>query len=380
MGSGQAKQYLRLHGRPILAHTLQVFQESRSIDEIILVVPEADIKRVRREIVTGYGFSKISLVLPGGRERQDSVRNGLEAVGEDCRVVVVHDGVRPFPAASLLRRVVTEARRGRAAIAGVPAKDTVKRATPDGLVLDTLERRELWLIQTPQAFPAAMLKEAFRRAYAENHYGTDEASLVERAGYPVVIIPGDYRNIKITTPEDLEAAKYIACGRPEEEHKEMRVGCGYDSHRLVEGRRLVLGGVDIPFERGLLGHSDADALLHAVCDALLGAIGGGDIGMHFPDTDPAYRNIDSLKLLEAVAGKAREAGCLVRHVDATIILERPKLAPYLPRMAANIARTLDVPGTGINLKAKTNEGMGFIGRGEGIAVMAVVTVVERERS
>ncbi|NPU85036.1 MAG: 2-C-methyl-D-erythritol 2,4-cyclodiphosphate synthase [Syntrophaceae bacterium] len=159
----------------------------------------------------------------------------------------------------------------------------------------------------------------------------------------------------------------------------MKVGCGYDSHRLVEGRRLVLGGVEVPFEKGLLGHSDADALLHAVCDALLGAIGGGDIGRHFPDTDPAYRDINSLRLLEAVAGKAREAGCLVHHVDATIILERPRLAPFLPQMAANIARTLDVAGTGVNLKAKTNEGMGFIGRGEGIAVMAVVTVVKRER-
>ncbi len=159
----------------------------------------------------------------------------------------------------------------------------------------------------------------------------------------------------------------------------MKVGCGYDSHRLVEGRRLVLGGVEIPFEKGLLGHSDADALLHAVCDALLGAIGGGDIGRLFPDTDPAYRDIASLRLLEAVATKARDAGCRVRHVDATIILERPKLALFLPQMAANIARTLEIPDGSVNLKAKTNEGMGFIGRGEGIAVMAVVTVSGGER-
>jgi 2-C-methyl-D-erythritol 2,4-cyclodiphosphate synthase len=154
----------------------------------------------------------------------------------------------------------------------------------------------------------------------------------------------------------------------------MKVGCGYDSHRLVEGRRLVLGGVEIPFERGLLGHSDADALLHALCDALLGAIGGGDIGTHFPDTDPAWKDIDSIRLLEAVARKTREAACLVRHVDATIILERPKLAPFLPRMAANIARALDISEGQVSLKAKTNEGMGFIGRGEGIAVIAVATV------
>lgn len=160
----------------------------------------------------------------------------------------------------------------------------------------------------------------------------------------------------------------------------MRVGCGYDSHRLVEGRRLVLGGVEIPFAKGLLGHSDADALLHAICDALLGAIGGGDIGTHFPDTDPAYRDIDSLRLLEAVAGKTREVSCLVRHVDATIILEKPKLAPYLPQMAANIARALGISARQVNLKAKTNEGMGFVGRGEGVAVLAVATVVEGKRS
>ncbi len=209
MGAGQAKQYLRLRGRPILAHTLQIFENSRFIDEIILVVPETDVPRARRNIVDAFDFKKITAVVPGGRERQDSVRNGLGIVGEDCRVVVVHDGVRPFPTASLIRRIVEEARRGRAAVAGVHASDTVKRADPDGLVLETLDRRDLWLIQTPQAFPAAMLKDAYRRAGEGNYYGTDDASLVERAGYPVVIVPGDSRNIKITTREDLALAEHI---------------------------------------------------------------------------------------------------------------------------------------------------------------------------
>ncbi len=209
MGAGQAKQYLRLRGLPILAHTLQAFHDSRFIDEIILVVPETDLPRVRRNIVDAFDFKKISAVVPGGRERQDSVRNGLRAVGEDCRVVVVHDGVRPFTATGLIRRVVEEARGGRAAVAGVPASDTVKRVNPEGLVLETLDRRELWLIQTPQAFPADMLKEAYCRAGEENYYGTDDASLVERAGYPVVIVPGDSWNIKITTREDLALAEHI---------------------------------------------------------------------------------------------------------------------------------------------------------------------------
>ena len=209
MAAGQAKQYIRLRGRPILAHTLQAFEDSRLIDEIILVVPETDVPRVRRNIVDAFDFKKVTAVIPGGRERQDSVRNGLGSVGDDCRVVVVHDGVRPFPSFGLIRRVVEEARRGRAAVAGVLASDTVKRADPGGIVLETLDRQELWLIQTPQAFPVAMLKEAYRRACDENYYGTDDASLVERAGYPVVIIPGDSRNIKITTREDLALAEHI---------------------------------------------------------------------------------------------------------------------------------------------------------------------------
>jgi 2-C-methyl-D-erythritol 4-phosphate cytidylyltransferase len=220
MGTGPAKQYLRLGGRPVLAHTLQALQESRSIDGIILVVPEADRIRVRAEIVDAYKFTKVSEILPGGQERQDSVLSGLMAVGDDCRVVVVHDGVRPFPTASLIRRVIAEARRGRAAVAGVPARDTVKRADPGGLVLETLDRRELWLIQTPQAFPAAMLREAYRKAYEEGASGTDDAFLVERAGYPVKIVPGGNGNIKITTREDLALAERLAAksrrrsGRP----------------------------------------------------------------------------------------------------------------------------------------------------------------------
>jgi 2-C-methyl-D-erythritol 4-phosphate cytidylyltransferase len=210
MGTGQAKQYLHLKGRPVLAHTLAVLQQSSVIDEIILVVPETDLSRVRKDIVDAYAITKVSKILAGGRERQDSVMNGLAAVGEDCRVVVVHDGVRPFPPASLIRQVVAQARQGKAAIAGVPAKDTVKRADRNGMVLETLDRRELWLIQTPQAFPAALLKEAYRRAYAEGISGTDDASLVERAGCPVVIVPGDYGNIKITTREDLAAAEHLS--------------------------------------------------------------------------------------------------------------------------------------------------------------------------
>ncbi len=214
MGTSRAKQYLDLHGRPVLAHSLAALQASPAIDEIILVVPEADLSRVRKDIVETFSLTKVTKILPGGRERQDSVRNGLAAVGDDCRVVVVHDGVRPFPPAPLIRRVVTLARRGTASIAGVPAKDTVKRADQDGTVLETLDRRELWLIQTPQAFPAAMLKEAYRKAEAEGIRGTDDATLVERAGYPVTVVPGDYGNIKITTREDLAAAEWRSAVPP----------------------------------------------------------------------------------------------------------------------------------------------------------------------
>jgi 2-C-methyl-D-erythritol 4-phosphate cytidylyltransferase/2-C-methyl-D-erythritol 2,4-cyclodiphosphate synthase len=376
LGGNIAKQYLCLNSLPVLVHTIRVFQKSDVISEVVLVVPQDDIASVRKQIVEKYGLTKVSTIVAGGHERQDSVRNGLRAIAMKCDVVMVHDGVRPFVTGEMIARVAAAAADIGAASIGVKAKDTIKETTDENRVTGTLPRHNLWQTQTPQAFQYELLCKAYEAAAGDNFYGTDDASLVERLGAEVRMIAGSYENIKITTPEDLMMAEALM----KEKRKEQmicRSGLGYDSHRFAQDRKLILGGVEIPFDRGLAGHSDADALLHAVCDALLGMAGAGDIGRHFPDTDEAYKNISSLILLERVKQIIEAKGVSIHNIDVTVMMEKPKLAPYAKTMAANIARTLNIPETVVNIKAKTNEGMGFVGRGEGIAVLAVANGVER---
>jgi 2-C-methyl-D-erythritol 4-phosphate cytidylyltransferase/2-C-methyl-D-erythritol 2,4-cyclodiphosphate synthase len=379
LGGDVAKQYLLLGGMPVLARTLAVFQKSAVIDGIILVVPAGDLAAVRKQVVEPYDLTKVSAVVAGGKERQDSVRNGLAAVGRPCDVVVVHDGVRPFVTGDMIARAVEAAARGGAAAIGVPAKDTIKAATDAQIVTATLPRQNLWQTQTPQAFQYDLLCRAYDLAARDRFYATDDASLVERLGASVRLLAGTYDNIKITTPEDRVIAEAFLV-QQEKNKMTFLCGLGYDSHRFAPGRKLVLGGVDIPFERGLAGHSDADALVHAVCDALLGMAAAGDIGRHFPDTDPAYRDISSLLLLERVGKMLADRNIAIHHIDATVMTEKPKLSPYAPLMAANIAKTLRMPQSAVNIKAKTNEGMGFVGRGEGVAVEAVATGAERDEN
>ncbi|MBU2054583.1 MAG: 2-C-methyl-D-erythritol 4-phosphate cytidylyltransferase [Proteobacteria bacterium] len=377
MGGRIPKQYLPLGGIPVLVRTLQVFQKSPLIDEIFLVAPEGDIPEVREAVAGKRGFSKVSVVVAGGAERQDSVRNALAHLREEHGIVLVHDAVRPFVSEELIRCVVDAAEADGAATVGVPVKDTVKEVHPAGWVIKTVTREGLWLTHTPQAFRKPIILAAHERAKKDGFHGTDDASLVERMGGAVRMVPGDCDNIKVTTPEDLALGEviirrlFLNCGRQE---GVMRIGFGYDSHRLVAGRRLVLGGKTIPYERGMQGHSDADVLLHAVCDAILGAIGEGDIGRQFPDTDHAYRDISSMTLLDRVGTLAAAKDCKICNIDSTIILEKPKLAPYLGEMAENIAGILRIPPERVSVKAKTNEGMGLVGAGEGAAAFAVVTV------
>jgi len=376
LGSEIAKQYLSVQSLPVLVHTLLVFQKSDLINEIVLVVPADDLAFVRERIVEKYELRKVSTVVAGGRERQDSVRNGFLAITKACDVVVIHDGVRPFVTQDMIARVAKAAVEDGAAAIGVRAKDTIKEATAGNVVSATLPRSNLWQTQTPQAFQYDLLRRAFIQAGNDRYYGTDDASLVERTGAKVRMVAGSYGNIKITTPEDLIVAEALMKERMKGKII-YRSGLGYDSHRFAPGRKLILGGVQIPCDRGLAGHSDADALLHAVCDALLGMAGSGDIGRHFPDTDPAYKNISSLVLLERVKHIIESKGLSINSIDATVMLEKPKLAPYAEAMVAGIAKTLDIPETAVNVKAKTNEGMGFVGREEGIAVLAIATGVER---
>jgi 2-C-methyl-D-erythritol 4-phosphate cytidylyltransferase/2-C-methyl-D-erythritol 2,4-cyclodiphosphate synthase len=371
----KAKQYLLLDSVPVLVHALKVFQRAKVINEVILVLPRDDIAS-SRQLINNYGLTKLSAVVAGGKERQDSVRNGLAAISRKCDVVVIHDAVRPFVTAGLIKQVVTAAKTTGAASAGVKAKDTIKETKKDNLVSATIPRQNLWLTQTPQAFKLELLKKAYIAAYRDKYYGTDDASLVERIGAKVKLIQGSYENIKITTPEDLILAKALMKKKTGSKMN-IRSGFGYDSHRFAYGRKLILGGVEIPFGKGLQGHSDADALLHAVCDALLGAAGCGDIGRHFPDKDHAYKDIASIVFLERVKKIIEAKQFSVINIDATVIMEMPKLTPYAAQMVSNIARALDITETSVNIKAKTNEGMGFVGQDEGVAVFAIVTIIER---
>jgi 2-C-methyl-D-erythritol 4-phosphate cytidylyltransferase/2-C-methyl-D-erythritol 2,4-cyclodiphosphate synthase len=303
----------------------------------------------------------------GGVTRQDSVFAGLGALPDDISLVLVHDAARPLIDQATIVRCLQGAAQYGAVIAAVPVKDTLKQASPAGEIKKTVDRTSLWQAQTPQAVQRELLEQAFAAAVRQQFVGTDEASLLEAAGIPVRMVEGAERNLKITHPEDLQVAAALL-----QEELVMKIGHGFDAHRLVTGRKLILGGVTIPFELGLDGHSDADVVAHALTDALLGALGAGDIGRHFPDSDPQYKGINSLLLLAQVQQLAAARQYQLGNADITIVCQRPKLASYLIEMQANLARCCQVSPTAINIKATTTEKMGYTGRGEGIAAHAVV--------
>ena len=375
MGSRRPKQYLLLNGKPILWHTLRRFETSSWVDRIVLVVRAEDLDYCRHQVLEGAGFGKVGPLVPGGRERWESVLAGLQQTTPEEEIVLVHDAVRPFVTDELLERVVGAVRERGAAIAGLPAKETIK-VVRDHRIQRTPERATLWSAQTPQGFRRELLWEGF--AQLEDSAGvTDDAALVEKLGHPVWMVEGDYRNLKITTPEDLAWAELTLAreGKSEMRETQMRVGQGYDVHRLATGRKLVLGGVEIPFEQGLAGHSDADVLTHAIIDALLGAAGCGDIGRLFPDTEARYKDISSLILLEEVRKLLVEKEVKIVNIDAVIQAQRPKLAPHMETMERTLASVLQIASAAISLKATTTERLGFVGREEGIAAQAVALVV-----
>lgn len=376
MGLGQPKQLLELMGKPVLVHTLEAFDRAESVDRVVLVAPPDVVGHYRDEVVRPFGIRKVEAVVPGGAERQDSVREGLGSLGDDAEVVAIHDAARPLIRPEEIDAVVADARASGAAVLGTPVTDTVKEVS-GGEVRKTLDRSVLWQVQTPQAFQVSVIREAHLQAAREGFLGTDDTVLVERLGRPVRVVAGRADNLKITTPDDLGVAEQILRRRSPTGEAEMRIGQGYDVHRLVEGRALILGGVEIPFEKGLDGHSDADVLSHAVTDAVLGALGQGDIGRHFPDSDPAYKGISSLVLLERVAELVSTAGHRVVNVDATVMAQRPKLATHIPEMQSNIATALGIGPDQVSVKATTTEGLGFVGKEEGMAAQAVASVKAR---
>lgn len=400
MGSRISKQYLLLGGKPVLVHTLEALEANSLVAEIVVVARREEIDFCQREIIGRFGLTKVKAVVEGGKERQDSVFAGLQQITNSYRWVAVHDGVRPLLTSEVMNRVFAGVQSFPAVAAAVPLRDTVKLASADGWVEKTLPREGIWAIQTPQAFERELLLKAHQRAKEEGFYATDDAALVERLGVKVRLVMGSSENLKVTTPEDLVVAEAILARRvalarqedrqelaltpenwPQEgsvkvdDKKPMRVGIGYDVHRFVAGRRLILGGVEIPSELGLEGHSDADVLLHAVMDALLGALALGDIGQHFPNTDWRYKDVSSLVLLREVGKLIFAQGYRVGNLDCTVIAESPKLAPFAAAMREVMARELHCGVESVSIKATTNEGLGFVGRKEGIAAMAVAMLL-----
>lgn len=305
------------------------------------------------------------LYAEGGRERQHSVRNALSVLPGECEIVLIHDGARCFVEEDVIGNVLDGIRTHGSGVAAIPSRDTVKRADPDENVLETLKRDELRVIQTPQGFYLKDLKRAFE--LCGDQPVTDDASVMEAAGFPVHLTRGSEKNIKLTYREDL---KMTNAALP-------RVGQGYDAHRLMPGRELVLCGVHIPYEKGLLGHSDADVAVHALMDAMLGAAALGDIGGLFPDKDPAYEGISSLILLKRVCALLDEKGYTVGNADITILAQQPKLMPYIVKMRETLAENMKIGADQVSVKATTTEKMGFEGRGEGISALAAVVLFRK---
>ncbi len=402
-GSAQPKQLLSVGGRPILERSVIAFASHPDVTDVIVALPQslvddppaylrsAEAFAPRGEAFALRGAGKPFRIVAGGDRRQDSVANAFAATDASSDIIVIHDAARPFASADLIARTIAAAAESGAAVAAVQSRDTVKECLGqdrrdgqqgrDGrLVKSTLPRETIYLAQTPQAFRRDVLKRALELGARDPFHATDEAALVERAGLPVRLVDGDATNIKITTPEDLTMAEAIAAAQSAIRHPQSamsgpartgRAGTGYDLHRLVEGRPLVLGGVTIPSRLGALGHSDADVVCHALTDAILGAASLGDIGRHFPDSDPTWKDANSLDLLRRVVQLVAERGFMVGNVDVTVILESPKIKDHVDAMRASVAAAMGIDVERVSIKGKTNEGVDAVGRGEAIAAHAI---------
>lgn len=375
LGADVPKAFVEIDGTPLLRRALEAAGAAGARQTVVTVPPQDAPRWIERVHALGVGTSVRAV--SGGSTRQESVLLGLQALqpegaGADdpAHVVLVHDAARPCASVALWRRVAEEAGRTGGAIPVLPSVDTLKEVGPDGAVVRTLERARVVRAQTPQGFRFDALLAAHLEAQAGGIEATDDAALFELAGGRVVTVAGEESNMKVTHPDDLDrVARSLGGGGAT-----LRVGYGYDTHPLVAGRRLVLGGVVIEHDRGLEGHSDADALAHAVADALLGAAGLGDIGQKFPADDTRWKDADSIELLSAVVADLHAAGFRPCNVDATILAEQPRLLPHLEAMRRRLAGALGLEPGAVNVKATRGEGMGPIGRGEGIAAHAVTTV------
>jgi 2-C-methyl-D-erythritol 4-phosphate cytidylyltransferase/2-C-methyl-D-erythritol 2,4-cyclodiphosphate synthase len=364
-GGDLPKQYRRLGGVPLLRHSLETFCGHARVAHVRVVIHPDD-RALYDE--AAHGLRALPPVA-GGAERQDSVRLGLESLeGLAPDRVLIHDAARPFIDAATIDRTIDALDRGNGALVAVPVVDTLKRAGADGATsAGTVDRAGLWRAQTPQGFRYAVILAA-HRAQAGGRL-TDDAAVAEQAGIAITLVPGSEDNFKVTTEDDLRRAeRLLAAGGM------FRTGMGFDVHAFGPGDHVWLCGIKLPFGRGLVGHSDADVALHALTDALLGALGAGDIGGHFPDSDPQWKGASSDRFLAHAAGLVRARRGAIVNVDVTVICEAPRLRPHNAAMVARVAEILGVPADRVSVKATTTEKLGFTGRGEGIAAQAVATI------
>lgn len=364
LGGPLPKQYLPLAGRPVLRYSLEALAAHPGIDAVRVVFNPDDDEPYR---AAAAGLALLPPVA-GGAARQESVRLGLESLAADPpQHVLIHDGARPFLDRGTIDRVLAALDTAPGAIPALPVKDTVKRGA-EGRVIATVDRASLWRAQTPQGFDFAAILAAHRAARGNDL--SDDAAVAERAGLAVRLVEGSEANFKVTTAEDLLQAERMLLAR----QGDVRTGQGFDVHAFGPGDRLWLCGIELAHERGLVGHSDADVGLHALTDAILGALGAGDIGEHFPPGDPEWRGAPSHRFLRHAADLVAKAGGSIGHVDVTVICERPKVGPHRAQMVARIAEILGLAPGRVSVKATTTEKLGFTGRGEGIAAQAIATV------
>jgi 2-C-methyl-D-erythritol 4-phosphate cytidylyltransferase / 2-C-methyl-D-erythritol 2,4-cyclodiphosphate synthase len=376
-GAGGPKQYRELAGRQVLTRTLEALLNSAPEARALVTIHPDDLDLYQDAVAPLPERLRARLLAPvfGGATRQDSVCNGLEALAAlgaaDDAPVLIHDAARPFVAPGLIARALDAARDRGAAVPGLPVIDTIKKVAEDERIVATPERATLRAVQTPQAFRLALILAAHRAVRADGcRELTDDAAVAEWAGHCVFVFPGDAANIKLTTAEDFLRAET----RMLNDLPDVRTGQGFDVHAFGEGDHVWLGGVQVPHDHGLVGHSDADVLLHAITDAVLGAIADGDIGAHFPPSDPQWRGAASDRFLRHAVERVAARGGRVAHIDATLICERPKVGPHRDAIRARIAEIMDLPLDRVAVKATTSERLGFTGRQEGIAALAMATV------
>lgn len=373
-GLGYNKAFYPLAGRSVLSRCMDALERAGCFEGAVLVLSDGDMERYRALTAREGAPALVRGVAPGGDTRQESVRRGLEALPAQAQIVAIHDAARCFVPPEVVLDTVRLARETGSGVASTPLTDTVKFVEDGARAVSTPARDRLRAVQTPQTFRIDIIRAAHARAAQDGYLATDDAALVERyyGGVCLSQTPGGERNVKLTSAEDIARMEKLLMGTP-------RVGYGFDAHRMVSGRELILMGEKIPCEAGLLGHSDADVAAHALMDALLGAAGLGDIGRHFPDGDAKYKDACSMLLLGEVTGMLRRKGLRPFNADVTIVAQRPRLAPYMEGMRLNAARAMGLEPEMVNVKATTTEKMGYEGRGEGISASAVALLVRDEQ-